>query len=111
MNRPIESDYTSLTAYTRSLEEYCDGLVQPAPVQEPVAWSSYEYDGIHHKPVAWMDRDGNFSDNNDHRCFPIPLYTITHPPQPEERNFCPRCGKRTADLTVIHTCTPPQENT
>ena len=30
--------------------------------------------------------------------------------QPEERNFCPRCGKRTADLTTIHTCTPPQEN-
>ena len=30
--------------------------------------------------------------------------------QPEqERNFCERCGKRTADLTVIHTCTPPQE--
>lgn len=28
--------------------------------------------------------------------------------QPEEQNFCPRCGKRTAD---IHTCTPPQENT
>ena len=25
-----------------------------------------------------------------------------------ERNFCPRCGKRTADLTTIHTCTPPQ---
>ena len=25
----------------------------------------------------------------------------------EERNFCPRCGKRTADLTTIHTCTPP----
>ena len=31
--------------------------------------------------------------------------------QPDERNFCPRCGKRTADLTAIHTCTPPQENT
>ena len=29
----------------------------------------------------------------------------------QERNFCPRCGKRTADLTVIHTCTPPQEKT
>ena len=26
----------------------------------------------------------------------------------EPRNFCPRCGKRTADLTVIHTCTPPR---
>ena len=31
--------------------------------------------------------------------------------QPEERNFCQRCGKRTADLTAIHTCTPPQGNT
>jgi hypothetical protein len=29
--------------------------------------------------------------------------------QPEERNFCSRCGKRTRDLTTIHTCTPPQE--
>jgi len=28
------------------------------------------------------------------------------PPQLEERNFCPRCGKRTKD---IHTCTPPHE--
>jgi len=28
-----------------------------------------------------------------------------------ERNFCERCGKRTADLTTIHTCTPPQEQT
>ena len=27
-----------------------------------------------------------------------------------EWNFCERCGKRTADLTTIHTCTPPQEN-
>jgi rRNA maturation endonuclease Nob1 len=26
----------------------------------------------------------------------------------QERNFCPRCGKRTND---IHTCTPPQDNT
>jgi hypothetical protein len=31
------------------------------------------------------------------------------PAQPEEQNFCPRCGKRTADLTTIHTCTPPPE--
>ena len=27
--------------------------------------------------------------------------------QPDECNFCQRCGKRTADLTTIHTCTPP----
>ena len=30
--------------------------------------------------------------------------------QPDERNFCPRCGKRTADPTTIHTCTPPHDN-
>jgi plasmid stabilization system protein ParE len=29
-------------------------------------------------------------------------------PAQEPRNFCSRCGKRTADLTVIHTCTPPR---
>jgi hypothetical protein len=34
MKRPIESDYTSLVAYTRALEEYCDTLAQPE--QEPV---------------------------------------------------------------------------
>ena len=28
-----------------------------------------------------------------------------------EQNFCPRCGKRTKDMTHIHTCTPPKENT
>ncbi len=30
-------------------------------------------------------------------------------PVAREWNFCERCGKRTADLTTIHTCTPPQE--
>ena len=32
----------------------------------------------------------------------------------EERNFCPRCGKRLANGFVeisIHTCTPPKRNT
>jgi len=38
------------------------------------------------------------------------LYTA--PPQPEDRNFCPRCGKRRGgDVNYIHTCTPPRENT
>jgi hypothetical protein len=36
------------------------------------------------------------------------LWTLTKVGQEIEQNFCPRCGKRTAD---IHTCTPPQENT
>ena len=33
----------------------------------------------------------------------------TTPPQRTEQNFCSRCGKRTADLTHIHTCTPPHD--
>ena len=68
--------------YTHAIK-VLEALAQPA--QEPVAWSSYEYDGIHHKPVAWMDADGNVSDNNDHKCFPIPLYTITHPTPPQRK--------------------------
>ena len=32
---------------------------------------------------------------------------LAQPPEPQ--NFCSRCGKRTADLTAIHTCTPPRE--
>jgi len=43
----------------------------------------------------------------------IPLaYPPVHanPLLPEqERYFCPRCGKRTADPTTIHTCTAPRE--
>ena len=30
-------------------------------------------------------------------------------PQRTEQNFCSRCGKRTTDLTTIHTCTPPHD--
>jgi hypothetical protein len=44
----------------------------------------------------------------DHVCVGIDSPPL--PVQPDERNFCPRCGKRTADPTTIHTCTPPQEN-
>ena len=67
------------------------------------------------EPVAWMRQDGQrVTTASDRHNYPdyetrysIPLYT--HPPQrTEERNFCPRCGKRTND---IHTCTPPRENT
>jgi hypothetical protein len=32
------------------------------------------------EPVAWMDADGNISDNNDYKCFPIPLYTTPYVP-------------------------------
>ena len=34
-----------------------------------------DYEPAQQEPVAWMDVDGNVSDNNDHKCFPIALYT------------------------------------
>jgi hypothetical protein len=37
----------------------------------------------------------------------IPVEQWVNPPQRTEQNFCSRCGKRTKDLTHIHTCTPP----
>lgn len=71
--------------------------------QEPVAWMLIQ--GRHEELSHWPLDDGEISRGWEQ----YPLYTT--PPQLKERNFCPRCGKRTADLTVIHTCTPPQENT
>ena len=72
------------------------------PVQEPVAYIDVEQRRLQWaKPMSW-------NTPTTVNLPKIPLYTA--PPQPEERNFCQRCGKRTADLTTIHTCTPPQEN-
>ena len=69
--------------------------------QEPVAWMLIQ--GRHEELSHWPLDDGEISRGWEQ----YPLYT-TPPQRTEERNFCPRCGKRTADLTVIHTCTPPQ---
>ena len=75
-----------------------EALAQPA--QEPVG-----------SVVRWLDGSlvhGWFSDPPPEGTL---LYITPPAPQPEERNFCPRCGKRTADPTTIHTCTPPREST
>lgn len=69
---------------------------------------------------AWSMRETNCGcDHNEYceKCWPLAFRKGGYwdqqeaLAQTEERNFCPRCGKRTADLTTIHTCTPPQENT
>lgn len=84
-----------------------EALSQPPagrPVREPVATIS-------------ITRRGTSTTIDDHfedcvRDWPEGEYKLVLAPslpvQPDERNFCPRCGKRTADLTTIHTCTPPQ---
>jgi len=78
----------------------CDARAQPA--QEPVARVSGTYGGrFTYEPI------------NRAMVLPIGMALYAAPPTQElvarEWNFCERCGKRTADLTVIHTCTPPQE--
>lgn len=91
-----------------------------AQTQEPVMLSDYESNGIHHKPVAhlWecLGRWSSYLVNNGKQADCVPpqwlcdaVKNATTPQQRTEQNFCSRCGKRTADLTVIHTCTPPQD--
>ena len=72
-----------------------EALRQSHQSKEPTPWR----DMI----VASLVREGI----NKHRARELADHFAAQPAQ--ERNFCPRCGKRTADLTVIHTCTPPQE--
>ena len=79
-------DWSMLDAAQESLREHMarikkleEALAQPEPEMLTIAYQSGYHDG---KKAALAKR---------------------------EWNFCERCGKRTADKTVIHTCTPPQE--
>ena len=74
--------------------------VPPQPVQKPVAWGVFE--GNLHDMFFTQEEAREMAALKGHHAEVRPLYTT--PPLPEERNFCSRCGKRTAD---IHTCTPP----
>jgi hypothetical protein len=92
-----------MTGYQSKRAMAQDKLAQPE--QEPVAWQFMK--GANFRKRRPDDFDDLASDGLPYW---KPLYTT--PPQRTEQNFCHRCGKRTADLTVIHTCTPPpQENT
>jgi len=108
----------------------CDcGVAQPA--QEPVAWQCRE-----HGDIEWLECSKESYGTNPQRWVYRKLYTAPPAAQPaqepemltivyqsgyhdgkkaalagREWNFCERCGKRTKDLTVIHTCTPPQGDT
>jgi hypothetical protein len=75
------------------------------------------YEDAYAEPVAWAMPQGwwiveSTPDNlkmwptNEGELF---VAGVTQPPQRTEQNFCPRCGKRTKDMTHIHTCTPPKD--
>ncbi len=108
-NQPSQYGTVTLDYHLAKIKEWEDrferisDLALAQPAQEPVAYIDVEQRRLQWaKPMSW-------NTPTTVNLPKIPLYTA--PPQPEERNFCPRCGKRTADLTTIHTCTPPQENT
>ena len=87
MNRPVESDYTSLTAYTRALAAYCDFL---QPEQEP---------------VLWMMPDGNTADKWALQFYGgqkgKPLYTT-----PPKREWVGLTDDEVSDLTMIYSGSP-----
>jgi hypothetical protein len=91
--------------------------------QEPVAWMHTKIDGVAvpHRP-ADLDKHPERWEALYKTPLPCPTCEAlartvmldqtshdTYPPQRTEQNFCSRCGKRTKDLTHIHTCTPPQD--
>jgi hypothetical protein len=90
---PVDVETTAaLVAEVMRLIKVVGGMALAQPLQEPVC-----------------DKDPQGCWNV--RCQLGKKCKNTTSPQPEERNFCPRCGKRTADPTTIHTCTPPMETT
>ena len=78
--------------------------------QEPFAWAEFDGEGGY-RLMLYENNETYAEDwnktNPNHIGWVEPIYK--HPPQRTEQNFCSRCGKRTADLTTIHTCTPPKD--
>ena len=84
---------------------YVDGVLYEPPEQEqqspkrpsPMPEFRHRNSSPEQKPVVMLFGS-------------LPVYD-TAPPQPEERSFCPRCGKRLHGVLgnlSIHTCTPPR---
>ena len=91
----IEEDAKAHDLMAEAFFKIKEALAQPE--QEPDWYHGVDKHGcnrFYHKTEA---RTSEFN---------TPLYTT--PPKPTAQNFCSRCGKRTPDLTTIHTCTPPR---
>ena len=95
-----------------------------AQTQEPVAWIHNFIEGgisigkrpadLERHPDRWtaLYKDPKPCPTCEALARTVMLDQTSHdttPPQRTEQNFCSRCGKRTADLTHIHTCTPPHD--
>ena len=82
-------------------DDCCLNCERAQPAQEPVAFD------------AFLESEDFYELMQAYRHFPIDALVkfeavkdaLRTAHNIKERNFCPRCGKRTND---IHTCTPPQ---
>ena len=95
---PVDVETTAaLVSEVMRLIKVVGGMALAQPEREPLT----EAQALDFLKRAWhSDREEQLYKS---------IWTEAAPPLPvQERNFCPRCGKRTADLSVIHTCTPPQ---
>ena len=81
--------------------KYDEALAQPAPVQE-FGLTRERFNALEAE-ITTLQADWLFAVKE--------VVRLKAAQREQERNFCPRCGKCTADLTTIHTCTPPQETT
>jgi hypothetical protein len=84
-----------------TLEEYCAKLPESHR-------ANVEYRALKAQPEQEPDVLEHPKPTQAQLAYLPPSPDFYAPPQ-LERNFCERCGKRTADLTVIHTCTPPPQ--
>jgi hypothetical protein len=100
---PVRNVYTTLPAAQPVGQTPCVRHCESTAYEIVIRGLKGDIQRLEAAQRTWVG-SGDLEDSNAYQ---------TPPAQPaqEPRNFCPRCGKRTADLTVIHTCTPPQENT
>ena len=124
---------TNKSAQPESWEKFCDSNCvwtdhhpdcRLAQTQEPVAWIHNFIEGgisigkrpadLERHPNRWtaLYKEPKPCPTCEALARTVMLDQTSHdttPPQRTEQNFCSRCGKRTADLTHIHTCTPPHD--
>lgn len=99
---------TALKLALEALEDWDSPMALPAIYAIKEALAQDELCSSQ-KPVAGdVHTEHCFQGEYKHCCKYGDGDDCTAAPKQEPRNFCPRCGKRTADLTVIHTCTPPR---
>ena len=92
----LEGNDASLEAQCKAAAFIREALAQPA--QKPDR-QELQANGTHPAPCAR---------HCEAQAFKVEIRNLKAQLAQPAQNFCPRCGKRTADLTVIHTCTPPK---